>query len=109
MWCLCVINQQVLIAEFSHSDKIVPQTAPFFSGVSYYTNWQLSVNGKSNFIVLSCYPSSLRFVDGIETENQSGSIPRFDFSPSATQSFLPGPDSATSGKEQEEPVKTNAQ
>ena len=41
---------------------------------------------------------ALRFVDGIEAENQSGSGHKFDFSPSATQSFLPSPDSATSSK-----------
>lgn len=36
-------------------------------------------------------------MDGIETENHTSSAQRFDFSPSATQSFRPSPDLATPG------------
>lgn len=39
-----------------------------------------------------------RFVDGIETENQSGSSQKFDFSPSATRSALSSPDLAAAGE-----------
>ena len=48
--------------------------------------------------VLCRLPSVLRFVDGIEAESHSTSAPKFDFSPSATKSFLPSPESSTSGQ-----------
>nr|XP_033479043.1 potassium voltage-gated channel subfamily H member 3-like [Epinephelus lanceolatus] len=54
-------------------------------------------------VSFSCLQPDLspRFVDGIETVHQSGSAHKFDFSPSATQSFLPSPDSAASGAHDE--------
>ncbi|XP_028997322.1 potassium voltage-gated channel subfamily H member 3-like [Betta splendens] len=49
-------------------------------------------------VSFSCLQPELspRFVDGIETENQSSSAQRFDFSPTATASLLPSPDVAAS-------------
>ncbi|CAG5933043.1 unnamed protein product [Menidia menidia] len=48
-------------------------------------------------VSFSCLHPDLspRFVDGIEAEKYSSAAQKFDFSPSAAQSFLPSPDSST--------------
>uniref|UniRef100_A0A3Q3FSV6 Voltage-gated delayed rectifier potassium channel KCNH4 n=1 Tax=Labrus bergylta TaxID=56723 RepID=A0A3Q3FSV6_9LABR len=84
----------------SSNQEVIPPDPPAACRGSYppgktqntYLNCLYNYNTPAQtWSVCVCF----RFVDGIESESRTGSAQNFDFSPSATHSFLPSPFSGT--------------